>query len=248
MSQEEGKIEEVSINSVYLNNKWSLITAQLEMQVSENTVKIPYKIDTGSEGNLMPLYIFKKLCSNRSVEQLKRSMTNNIKLKTYNGTQIEQLGMCMATIKFKNIKKKCVFFVVPGNSQALLGMPDTAALNIINLNIDSIQKEIRECKTNRGQEMQADAKDCTNKAAHSAAKQDGNSQQHQATHDQYEEQNDTKRGQKEANIEQYNKKAGDIQEKEIIDICERRGPAQVNPVKRTRLGHIVKNPDRLTYI
>ena len=31
MAQEEGIIEEVSINSAYLNNKQSLITAQLEM-------------------------------------------------------------------------------------------------------------------------------------------------------------------------------------------------------------------------
>ena len=89
VSQEEGKIEEVGINLVYLNNKQLLITAQLEMQVDENTIKIPYKIDTGSEDNLMPLYIFKKLCGDRSVEQLKRFIRNNIKLKTYNGTQIE---------------------------------------------------------------------------------------------------------------------------------------------------------------
>ena len=94
--------------------------------------------------------------------------------------QIEQLGMCMANIKFKNFKKKCVFFVVPGNGQALLGMPDTTVLNIINLNIDSVQKEIRDRKTNRGQEMHADTEDCTNKNTHSAAKQDGNGEQHQA--------------------------------------------------------------------
>ena len=74
VSQEEGEIEEVSINSVYLNNKQSLITTELETQVDKNTIKIPYKIDTSSEGNLMPLYIFKKLCGNRSVEQLKRSI------------------------------------------------------------------------------------------------------------------------------------------------------------------------------
>ena len=35
VSQEDGKIE-VSINSVYLYNKWLLITADLEMQVSKN--------------------------------------------------------------------------------------------------------------------------------------------------------------------------------------------------------------------
>ena len=49
MAQEEGIIEEVTINSVYLNNKWLLITAQLEMQVGNNALKVPYKIDTGSE-------------------------------------------------------------------------------------------------------------------------------------------------------------------------------------------------------
>ena len=113
--QEECEIEEVSINSVYLSNKWSLITAQLEIQVSDNTIKVPYKIDTGSEGNLMPLYIFKKLFRNKSVEQCKRSIKGNIKLKTYNGMHIEQLGTYMVTIKFKNLKKQCVFFVVPGN-------------------------------------------------------------------------------------------------------------------------------------
>ena len=59
----------------------------------------------------------------------------------------------MGLIKFKNVKKCYLFFVVPGNSQALLGIPDTAALNIINLNIDSIQAEIAECKTNTEQEM-----------------------------------------------------------------------------------------------
>ena len=79
-----------------------LITAQLEMQCGDNTLKVPYKIDTDNEGNLMLLCIFKTLFRNGLVEQLKRSIENNIKLKTYNGMQIEQLGTCTVTIKFKN--------------------------------------------------------------------------------------------------------------------------------------------------
>ena len=148
----EEDIETVSINSIYLNRNQSLITAHLKMQVGETTTGIPYKIDTGSEGNIMSLYIFKKLFKNMPEEQLKGSIKNNIKLKMYNGTYITQLGTCAVTIKFKNSKKHCVFFVVPGNRQVLLGMPDTAALNILNLNIDSIQAEVANCKTNREQE------------------------------------------------------------------------------------------------
>ena len=58
---QEGVIETVNIDLVHLNRNWSLITAHLEMQVGKNFIEIPYKIDIGSEGNIMPLHIFKKL-------------------------------------------------------------------------------------------------------------------------------------------------------------------------------------------
>ena len=61
---QEEEIETVSKNSIYLNRNPLLITAHLKMQVSKTTIEVPYKIDTGSEGNLMPLYIFKKLFKN----------------------------------------------------------------------------------------------------------------------------------------------------------------------------------------
>ena len=72
----------------------------------------------------------------------------------------------------------CIF-VVPGNSQVLLGMPDMAALNIINLNIDSINAEIAECKTNRRKATHAVAEGCTNTDAGASTKQDANGQNDQ---------------------------------------------------------------------
>ena len=92
---------------------------------------------------------------------------------------IVQLGTCAVLIKFKNFKKCCIFFVVLGNCQVLLGMPDTATLNIINLNIDSIQAEIASCKTNRQQGMQAMAEGCTNTDTGEINKQDANGQNNQ---------------------------------------------------------------------
>ena len=109
-------------------------------------------------------------------EQLKRSIKGNIKLKTYYGTHVTQLGTCAVLIKFKNLKKLCVFFVVPGNGQALLGMPDTAVLNIININIDSIQAEIMSCKTNRGQQTHAVAEGCINRDTGGIIKQEASGQ------------------------------------------------------------------------
>ena len=64
--------------------------------------------------------------------------------------------------QIQNIKKRCAFFIVPGNGQALLRMPDTAALKLININIDSIQVETVESKTNIEQELRTVEKSYAN--------------------------------------------------------------------------------------
>ena len=122
-------------------------------------------------------HIFKRLVKNVTEAELKKTFKGHIKLKMYNKTVITQLGTCMVTINFKDIKKKCVFFIVPRNSQALVGMPDTAALKIIYINIDSLQAIKEECNTNIGnakesnttQEVHAVEKHCTNMDADSKA-------------------------------------------------------------------------------
>ena len=55
----EDDLEMVSINSVCFNNSHSMQTAKLITSVGNNNMVIPYKIDTGSDGNIMPWYILK---------------------------------------------------------------------------------------------------------------------------------------------------------------------------------------------
>ena len=79
----------------------------------------------------------------------------------------------MVIITYKNNKKKCEFFVVPRNDQVLLGMLDTVELNIINVNIDSIETACMQkanCITNMidaktsntKQETHGEEENCTN--------------------------------------------------------------------------------------
>ena len=80
-----------------------------------------------------------------------------------------------------------VFFVVPGNSQALLRMPDTAVLKLINVNNDSIQAEVVECKTNTGnvrksnitQETHVGEKGCADTDSYSKSKHSAKGQNDQ---------------------------------------------------------------------
>ena len=70
---------------------------------------VPYKIDTGSDGNIMPLHMYKKLFPNITNVQLSTTKNKNVLLKTYNKTTITQLGMCTVIVEHKNNKKKCTF-------------------------------------------------------------------------------------------------------------------------------------------
>ena len=50
------------------------------------------QVGTGADGNLMPLKIFKNVFPKSTTEQL-HTTKNNLVLKTYNNSNIEQLGI-----------------------------------------------------------------------------------------------------------------------------------------------------------
>ena len=75
-SQEYSKdeIETVSIDSVHMNKNQSMLTAELEMHTSNNKLTFPYKIDRGSDDNIMPWHIFKKLFPRVTEAESKRPL------------------------------------------------------------------------------------------------------------------------------------------------------------------------------
>ena len=61
-----------------------MLTAKLDTHAGKNKVTILYKIDTGSDSNIMPWYIFKQLFPRVTEAELTKTIKNHIKLKTYN--------------------------------------------------------------------------------------------------------------------------------------------------------------------
>ena len=61
----------------------------------------------GSDGNIIPLYMHKKLFPRAAIEQLAATRDTNIKLKMCNQTTVTQLGICRVKIEYNN-KQKCV--------------------------------------------------------------------------------------------------------------------------------------------
>ena len=57
---EESSIDWVNISSIQFNKNCLVITAKLKISADINNVIAPYKVDTGSDGNSIPLHIYQK--------------------------------------------------------------------------------------------------------------------------------------------------------------------------------------------
>ena len=62
--------------------------------------------------------------------ELNATINKSVVHKTYNQSNIEQLGRCAVNIRYNNKCVKCRTFVVPGDGLTLLGMPDIELLSI----------------------------------------------------------------------------------------------------------------------
>ena len=69
LEEEEDHIDTVDINSIIFNIKWSVIISNLKTPSNQVSIIVPYKIDTGSNGNIMPLHLYKRLFPRATNEQ-----------------------------------------------------------------------------------------------------------------------------------------------------------------------------------
>ena len=149
--EEEEKIGKENINSIIFNSKWLVITTNLKNIVKQSFL-LPYDIHTGSDGNIIPLHVYRRLFTRATQKHLATIRNKDVQLKTYNWTIITQLGICKVKIDHSNQQKMSKFFVVPGNGQALLGITDTDMLIIIHINCNTIHAQeadrANKCSTN----------------------------------------------------------------------------------------------------
>ena len=79
--KEDDHIDMVNINSIIFNNKQLVIPANLKSLLNQVSMIVPYKVDTGSGGNIMPLHIYRILFLGATKEQLAATKNKNIQLK-----------------------------------------------------------------------------------------------------------------------------------------------------------------------
>ena len=78
--KQETDTETININSVIFNSNHSAIIEHLKTSSNKVVIMVTYKVDTGSDGIIIPLYIYKKLFPRAVIEQLAAKRDTNIKL------------------------------------------------------------------------------------------------------------------------------------------------------------------------
>ena len=94
----------VNITAFNFNSICLVIIAKSKTSSSHNIAIIPYEVDRGSNGNIIPCNKFKILFPRASEEQSAAAKNRSIVLKTYK-TTIQQLGSCSVRINHENNKK-----------------------------------------------------------------------------------------------------------------------------------------------
>ena len=69
-----------------------------------------YKIDNDSNGNLMPVKMFKVLLANTTILDLNNCIDKKVVFHTYNNSYIPQIVTCKVTVTHKDIGFQCSIF------------------------------------------------------------------------------------------------------------------------------------------
>ena len=120
-----GEEKDVNETTLHSNNaedevlEWSVI-------LESNGTNINYKLDTGSQVNILPKKEYTKLIHKPKLHPAK------VKLTAYNGTDIPVVGKCIVTLKNGYQEYKVLFIVAEMDSVPLLGLNTCKKLNLIN--------------------------------------------------------------------------------------------------------------------
>lgn len=117
-----------SIDVMHIDNGVNVIRngrAFVELSCKPNNTRVNFKIDTGSQVNILPANVFFTLKTNAPLEQA------TSKLTTYNGHKLNTLGVCKIICCFGNKSQSLGFYVVETESPLILGLKSCLEFSLI---------------------------------------------------------------------------------------------------------------------
>jgi hypothetical protein len=109
-----------SLDVYTLHNDWVL-------PMTVNKQIIPMKLDTGAQACTINEHDY------RLLRPKPKLSTTTVQLRAYGNKKVDVLGKCILTVQYKDRKSTLQFYVVKGDSQALLSKDACLKLNLVKL-------------------------------------------------------------------------------------------------------------------
>ena len=127
----EDDFELLNFHSISTSSDSSEAYAKIKFQYDKSRMaNLHGKIDTGSQGNILPLHTYKKIYP-KNEKPLNPTKTT---LTAYNGTQIKQCGSVKMQCQYKDKRTTCEFYVADTNASVIFGLPLCLQLGLVKLN------------------------------------------------------------------------------------------------------------------
>ena len=147
-SDDNGQIDEITskVRSMYYHDvHFNRVNTHMHINLNTkscngSSMKTHFKVDTGPDGNLLPLGEFFKHFQEANLNDLAKTINPHTKLYAYTNTEIKQLGVCELLFKYKMNRKICEFYVVDFPT-AILGIHNSESLELTTVHFDSIDTE-----------------------------------------------------------------------------------------------------------
>ena len=125
----------LSINQMSKSNTQALVQVQVDSY--HGAEPLWCKIDTGAEGNVIPVEEYKKLhptspCNAKGIP-INLNPSNTV-ITAYGGHTVRHFGTCVLNLSHEDHSKPCVFYVVDTVGPTILGLPTCTDLKLITLN------------------------------------------------------------------------------------------------------------------
>ena len=127
----------IVVNHISQTKTQALVCMQIDS--GQLTRELSCNIDTGAEGNILPIDAYMQLYFNTPLDQdgqpqgLKPSTS---KITAFGGHVIKQYGTCLLTLTHRDVTNKCAFHVVDTKGPIILGLPTCSDMKLITLNND----------------------------------------------------------------------------------------------------------------
>ena len=135
------QVQSLFYNDVHFNSVNSRMHTTLQCTTPDGrSSDQTFKVDTGGDGNLMPISMFSKIFPKVNLDALSQMINKSVTLFAYIDTEIKQLGTCSVRLSFRKRSQVCKFFVVE-HETAIIGITDSEKLGLVSVNFDMVQNE-----------------------------------------------------------------------------------------------------------